>query len=137
MPDPHDPRDSRHNAAWQAARQWRERARQTRAGGPLDGLKLLLTWLLFGVMMIVAMVLGLLFLLLGWAMLPILRYRMKKRMERMRAEQAEDIGTGFHYRETRYRESHGGDGNYREQRVLEGDYELKDEAAQDDETRKE
>ncbi len=134
MPDPHDPR---HNAAWQAARQWRERARQTRPGGPLDGLKLLLTWLLFGVMMIVAMALGLLFLLLGWAMLPILRYRMKKRMERMRAEQAEDIGAGFHYREPRYRESRGDDGSYREQRVLEGDYELKDETAQDDKTRKE
>lgn len=129
MSDPHDPR---HNAAWQAARQWRERARQTRPGGPLDGLKLLLTWLLFGAMMIVAMVLGLIFLLLGWAMLPILRYRMKKRMERMRAEQAEDIGTGFHYRESR---SDGG--SNREQRVLEGDYELKDEAAQDGDTRKE
>ncbi|MCH4564850.1 hypothetical protein MKP05_17270 [Halomonas sp. EGI 63088] len=124
MPDPHDPR---HNAAWQAARQWRERARQTRTGGPLDGLKLLLTWLLFGVMMIVAMVLGLLFLLLGWAMLPILRYRLKKRMERMRAEQAEDVGTGFHYRETRYREHRSDGGSYREQRVLEGDYEIKDQ----------
>ncbi|MFY0991819.1 hypothetical protein [Halomonas sp. C05BenzN] len=132
MPDSQGPhQDPRHNVAWRAAREWQQRARQTRAGGLLGTLKLLLTWLLFGAMMIVAMVLGLFFLLLGWALLPILRYRMKKRMERMRADQAEDVGGGFHYRETRYRESHGDAGSYREQRVLEGDYELKDEAADD------
>ncbi|TDR51504.1 hypothetical protein DFP85_11797 [Halomonas ventosae] len=127
MPDPHDPRrDAQQNAAWRAAREWQARARQTRADGPLGGLKLLLTWLLFGTLMIVAMVFGLIFLLLGWALMPLLRHRLKKRMEQMRAEQAEDVdGASFHYQETRYRETHTSSGSHREQQVLEGDYEVK------------
>ncbi|MGM0982567.1 MAG: hypothetical protein ACQEXG_03970 [Pseudomonadota bacterium] len=130
MPDPHDPRrDAHQNAAWRAAQEWQARARQTRPSGPLSGLKLLLTWLLFGVMMIVAMVLGLFFLLIGWAMMPFLRHRMKKRMEQMRADQAADVDGSVHYRETRY---HAGrkTGDH-EQQVLEGDYEVKDEARRD------
>ena len=135
MSDPHDPR---HNPAWQAARQWQARARQARPQGLLGTLKLLLIWLLFGAIMIVAMVLGLFFLLLGWALMPLLRYRLKKRMEKMRADQAEDIGSGFHYRETRYRETRGADGSYREQQVLEGDYVVKgDEARGDDPAQRE
>lgn len=55
MSDPHDPR---HNPAWQAARQWQARARQARPQGLLGSLKMLLAWLLFGAMMIVAMVWG-------------------------------------------------------------------------------
>ncbi|XKE45915.1 hypothetical protein LG302_01900 [Halomonas organivorans] len=129
MPDPQDPR---HNAAWRAAQQWQQRARQARPGGHLGGLKLLLTWLAFGVMMVVALVLGLVFLLVGWAMLPFLRHRMKKRLERMRAEQAQDVGGGAHYRETTYRETRSRDGRTREQQVLEGDYEVKE---QDDDWR--
>ena len=35
-------------------------------------------------MMIIAMVLGLFFLLLGWTLMPLLRYRLKKRMEKDR-----------------------------------------------------
>lgn len=131
MPDsPNSNRDPRQNAAWQAAQQWRERARQTRPSGLAGSLKLLLTWLLFGVMMIVAMVLGLFLLLIGWAMLPFLRHRMKKRMEQMRADQAQGVGGGVHYRETHYRETRrNGDAyrerSYRDQQVLEGDYEVK------------
>lgn len=124
MTDPYDPR---RNPAWQAAQQWRERARQARPSGHFGGLKLILTWLLFGVMLIIGTVLGLFFLLIGWAMLPIVRYRMKKRLERLRAEQAEGVGGGFHYRETRYRETRDAAGRTREQQVLEGDYEVKDD----------
>ncbi|APX94433.1 hypothetical protein BWR19_16635 [Halomonas sp. 1513] len=109
MPNSRDPRDNR---AWQAAQQWRERARQGRP----SGLRLFFTWLLFGTLMIVGTVIGLFFLLIGWAMLPFLRHRMKKRMARMRAEQAEDIG--------------GGQGTrHHHQQVLEGDYVVKDEPA--------
>jgi len=127
MPDPHDPRrGSQQNAAWRAAQEWQARARQTRPSGPLSSLKLLFIWLLFGVMMIVALVLGLFFLLVGWAMMPFLRHRMKKRMEKMRADRAEDVDGNVHYRETRYRESREAGGRYREQQVLEGDYEVKD-----------
>jgi hypothetical protein len=139
MPDPHDPREkARQSAAWQAAQQWRERARRTRPGGPLGGLKLVLAWLLFGTLMVVAMALGLVFLLIGWAMLPLLRYRMKKRMAQMRAEQAEHVGgeTPYreaHYRETRYWQSRSPGGGSREQRVLEGDYEVKAQQAPRDE----
>ncbi|MBD3896731.1 hypothetical protein IEI94_12800 [Halomonas sp. ML-15] len=107
MPNSRDPRD---NPAWQAAQQWRERTRQGRP----SGLRLFFTWLLFGTLMIVGTVIGLFFLLIGWAMLPFMRHRMKKRMERMRAEQAEDIG--------------GGQGpRHHSQQVLEGDYVVKDE----------
>ncbi|MGM0694337.1 MAG: hypothetical protein ACQEUN_13165 [Pseudomonadota bacterium] len=137
MPDPHDPRrGSQRNAAWRAAREWQTRARQTRPYGPLGSLKLLLTWLLFGAMMIVAMVLGLFFLLIGWAMMPFLRHRMKKRMEAMRADRAEDVdGGSVHYRETRYREGRDAGGRYREQQVLEGDYDVKDEDMRDESRR--
>lgn len=115
-----DPRhDRQRNAAWYAAQQWRERAQQARPQGGIGGFRLILTWLLFGVMMIVGTLLGLFFLLVGWAMLPFLRYRMKKRMERMRAEQAEDIGGDFG---ARYEHS----GRHRD--VLEGQYEVRDDA---------
>ncbi|WP_240609879.1 hypothetical protein [Billgrantia endophytica] len=122
-----DPNDPRRNAAWHAAQQWRARARQTPPRGPLGGLKLVLTWLLFGILLIIGTVLGLFFLLIGWAMLPIVRYRMKKRLENIRAEQANDVGSSYHYRETRYRRTQAGGDTYREQQVLEGDYEIKDE----------
>lgn len=124
MPDPNDPRK---NAAWRAAQEWRQRATQTRPTGLLGSLKMLLIWILVGAMMIVAMVLGLFFMLLGWAFLPILRYRMKKRMEAMRADQAENVGGGVHYSETHYRETRQGSSTHREQRVLEGDYVVQDE----------
>ncbi|MFW3616757.1 hypothetical protein [Billgrantia antri] len=114
--------DPRRNAAWQAAQQWRARAHRT-PRGPLGGLKLIVTWLLFGLLLIVGTVLGLFFLLLGWAMLPIVRYRMKKRLEQIRAEQAKDAGGGYHYREARYQERRYSS----EHELLEGDYEVRDD----------
>ncbi|MGR4070052.1 hypothetical protein [Billgrantia sp. C5P2] len=122
-----DRNDPRRNAAWQAAQQWRTRANQA-PRGPLGGLKLILTWLLFGLLLIVGTVLGLFFLLLGWAMLPIVRYRMKKRLEQIRAEQAKDAGSGYHYSETRYRETHHrGRPSPGEHELLEGDYQVRDD----------
>lgn len=70
-------RDTR-NAAWQAANQWRAKATQTRPDSLAGTVKLFFTWLLFGAMMIVAMVLGLFLLLIGWAMMPFVRHKMKK-----------------------------------------------------------
>ncbi|MGO3700401.1 MULTISPECIES: hypothetical protein [Halomonas] len=107
-------RDQR-NAAWQAAQQWRTRAAQSQPGGLMGSLKLLLTWLAFGVLMVVGVILGLFFLLIGWAMMPFVRHKMKKRMEQMRAEQAQDIGGGYAEPHTRSRQ----------QDVLEGSYEVK------------
>ncbi|MFW6345667.1 MAG: hypothetical protein ACOC0M_04985 [Halomonas sp.] len=133
MPDSRGPRrDPRQNAAWRAAQEWQQRARQRQGGGLLDSLKMLAAWLLFGTLMIVAMVFGLIFLLLGWALMPLLRHRLRKRMEQMRAEQAEDVGGGYHYRESRYREAHDASGTRREQRVLEGDYEVRDATREDE-----
>ena len=77
------------NAAWRAAQQWRERVQQTRPHQGTGGLRLLFTWLLFGVMLIIGTLLGLFFLVIGWAMLPLLRHRMKKRAEQVRASQAQ------------------------------------------------
>ncbi len=110
-------RNDRHdNAAWQAARQWQQRARQARPSSSMSGPKLVLTWLLFGAMMIVGTVLGLFFLLVGWLMLPLLRHRMKKRAEAFRAQHAQDIGGDYH--------SHRPNQAPRRD-VLEGDYEIK------------
>lgn len=108
-------RDPNNIAAWQAARQWQERARQSRPSQRAGGFRLLLTWLAFGVMMIIGTILGLFFLLIGWAMLPFMRHRMKKRMEKMRADNAEDIGSGAHARHD----------TSRPHELLEGDYEVK------------
>jgi hypothetical protein len=55
-------------------------------------------------------------LLIGWAMMPFMRHKMKKRMEQMRAQQAQDIGGG--YASPQPRQSH--------QDALEGSYEVKD-----------
>ncbi|MBB3139585.1 hypothetical protein [Halomonas organivorans] len=121
------------NAAWLAAEQWRERARRARPTRGMSGPRMILTWLLFGAMMIVGTLIGLVFLLIGWLMLPFLRHRMKKRMERMRADQAQDVGGGTSYRETHYQETHYRQSRGRDERtgkrerdVLEGDYEVKD-----------
>lgn len=113
---PHMNRDQR-NAAWQAAHQWRARATRTQPNGVMGSLKLLFTWLAFGALMIVGVVLGLFFLLVGWAMMPFVRHKMKKRMEQMRAQQAQDIGGNRS-------ESYSGS---RHQDVLEGQYEIKSE----------
>ncbi len=115
------------NAAWLAAKQWRERARQARPSRGMSGPRLVLTWLLFGVMMIVGTLLGLVFLLIGWLMLPFLRHRMKKRMERMRAEQAHDLGGTAYRRETYTRETRARESRRGERDVLEGDFEVKDD----------
>ncbi|HET8790463.1 MAG TPA: hypothetical protein VFM75_04590, partial [Modicisalibacter sp.] len=109
--------DRQDNAAWQAARQWQERARQARPASSMSGPKMILTWLLFGTMMIVGTVLGLFFLLVGWLMLPLLRHRMKKRAEAFRAQQARDIGGDYHSREAHQ----AGSDNLHRQDVLEGD----------------
>ena len=112
-------RDQR-NAAWQAANQWRARAAQTQPTGLAGSLKLLFTWLAFGALMIVGVVLGLFFLLIGWAMMPFMRHKMKKRMEQMRAQQAQDIGGGYSRGNTSAN-SHPG-----HQDALEGHYKVKD-----------
>lgn len=110
-------RDQR-NAAWQAANQWRARAAQTQPSGLMGSLKLLFTWLAFGALMIVGVVLGLFFLLVGWAMMPFVRHKMKKRMEQMRAQNAQDIGGS-------QSEPSPGAGRHD---VLEGQYEVKGDA---------
>ncbi|HSH50010.1 MAG TPA: hypothetical protein VK991_15665 [Halomonas sp.] len=121
MDSSRDPnRDSKHKAAWQAARQWQERARPARPAQRVGAFRLLLTWLAFGVMMIIGTILGLFFLLIGWAMLPFVRHRMKKRMEQMRADSAQDIGSGAHPHAGRDA-SHASHTH----ELLEGDYEVK------------
>ncbi|CAM3851513.1 hypothetical protein VRRI112168_03190 [Vreelandella rituensis] len=120
----HINRDPRNNAAWQAASQWRARTRRTRPNGIMDSLKLLLIWLVLGALMIVGVILGLFFLLVGWAMMPLVRYRLKKRLEQMRANQAEDITSEYEtstYETSTYYANRSGS-----QDVLEGSYEVKD-----------
>lgn len=118
-------RDQR-NAAWQAANQWRARAAQTQPTGLAGGLKLLFTWLAFGALMIVGVVFGLFFLLIGWAMMPFMRHKLKKRMEQMRAQQAQDIGGGYAaHQASPHETSHNARPGHQD--VLEGQYEVKDD----------
>lgn len=110
---PHNDREQR-NAAWQAANQWRARAAQTRPTGLLGSIKLFFIWLAVGALMLVAVLLGLVLMLVGWAMMPFLRRKMNKRMDEIRAQQAQDIGSGSAQREDRT-----------SQHTLEGHYEVK------------
>jgi len=99
----------RRNAAWRAAQQWREKAQSSsRWRGP----KLFLAWVVFGLLMLVGLVIALVFLLVGWLAMPLLRRRFRKRTEQMRA-QAEQAA--------RRAGGHGpGSGN--RGNVIEGDY---------------
>lgn len=108
----------RRNAAWRAAQQWRERAqRSSRWRGP----KLFLAWVVFGVLMLIGLVIALVFLLVGWLAMPLLRRRFRKRTEHMRAqaEQAARRATGQGPRS-------GGNG-----RVIEGDYSVEPKAEEE------
>lgn len=109
------------NAAWQAARAWQARAHRARPSASMSGPRLFFTWLMFGVLMLVGTVLGLFFLLVGWLMLPLVRHRMKKQAEAFRARHAQNIdgsGDDPHHADVRP-----------EQHVLDGDYEVHDEAS--------
>ncbi|WP_251977253.1 hypothetical protein [Salinicola avicenniae] len=113
--------DQRHtqNAAWQAAQQWKARVDNSRPSPGAGGLKMLFTWLLFGAMLIVGTLLGLFLLIVGWAMLPFLRHRMKKRAEQVRASQAQYAGgSAEHDPRSNQRAS---------QQVLDGEYEVRSE----------
>ena len=80
--------------------------------------------------MIVGVVLGLFFLLIGWAMMPFVRHKMKKRMEQLRAQQAQDIGGGYSQGHASPQASpHRRPGH---QDALEGHYEVKDSEVKDD-----
>ncbi|MFG6665902.1 hypothetical protein ACGK9R_02195 [Halomonas sp. HNIBRBA4712] len=124
---PHLNRDSQ-NAAWQAAHQWRARASSTPANGFLGALKLAVIWLAFGALMIVGVVFGLFFLLIGWALMPLMRHRMKKRMDQMRAERAQDIGGSRQSAGSGFSSAGSARG---EHATLEGSFEVKDTTAGD------
>ncbi len=112
----------RRNAAWRAAQQWRERAQSSsRWRGP----KLFLAWIVFGLMMLIGLVIALVFLLVGWLAMPLLRRRFRKRTEQMRAqaEQAARRASGQGPRA-------GGKGN-----VIEGDYSVEPKSGSGEEQR--
>lgn len=67
---------------WWNRRNWRERL-QSRSN--LSGFKLVLAWLVLGTLMIIGFFVGLVFLLLGWLLMPLLRYGWVKRAHRQGA----------------------------------------------------
>ncbi|MFC0268960.1 hypothetical protein [Kushneria aurantia] len=71
--------DQSYNAAWRMAEQMKSRARATERPGTL---KMLGAWMVFAFMLMMGTLLALFFVLLGWAMMPLIRHRMKKRAER-------------------------------------------------------
>lgn len=109
----------RDNAAWRLASHWQQRAQKARPAGHLRGVKLALAWVLGCAVLLVATLLGVLFSLVGLLMLPLVRHRMKKRMEQARADHAEDIGPGWQKSQQQNpHQAHATD-------ILEGQYEVK------------
>lgn len=111
-------RSRRHNAAWQAARDWQQRAHRARPSSATGGLRLVVTWLLFGALMVLGSLLGLFLLVAGWLMMPLIRHRLKKQAAAYRAGHARDIGGN-----TDSRQDAEGGGSHR---VLEGDYQVRE-----------
>ena len=108
----------RRNAAWRAAQQWREKAQSSaRWRGP----KPFFAWGVFGLLMLVGLVIALVFLLVGWLAMPLLRRRFHKRTEQMRA-QAEQAAR---------RASGQGPGRDHSGNVIEGDYSVEPEEKRD------
>lgn len=114
MNDQHD----RRNPAWRAAQQWRQRARtNSRWRGP----KLFLAWIVFAFLMLIGLVMALVFLLVGWLALPLLRRRFRERTEQMRAqkEQADRRAGG-------QMPSSASEGS-----IIEGDYSVEPKSAEE------
>ncbi|MBN8412589.1 hypothetical protein LCL99_14610 [Halomonas denitrificans] len=83
------------NAAWRAASQWQQRARQARTAQRPSGLRLVLVSLIGMVTLVFATLMALTLSLVGLALMPFVRHRMKKRMETYRADHADDITPGM------------------------------------------
>lgn len=107
--------DYQHNAAWRAASRWQQRARQARPTRRMGSFKLALATLVGAVTLVLATMMALVLSLVGLALMPLVRHRMKKRMEAYRADHADDITPGATTR------APGQD----DARVWEGQYEVK------------
>lgn len=55
---------------------------QLQSRGDLTGIKLVLAWMVLGMLMLIGFFVGLVFLLLGWILMPLLRYGWVKRAHR-------------------------------------------------------
>ncbi len=74
--------DQSYNAAWRMAEQMKARAQAAKPSRQPGALKMLGAWMIFGILLMLGSVLALFFILLGWAMMPLVRHRMKKHAER-------------------------------------------------------
>ncbi|WP_438766028.1 hypothetical protein [Kushneria sp. TE3] len=70
--------DQSYNAAWRMAEEMKARARGAQPSRQPGALKMLGAWMIFGILLMLGSVLALFFILLGWAMMPLVRHRMKK-----------------------------------------------------------
>ncbi|REC93938.1 hypothetical protein [Kushneria indalinina] len=70
--------DQSYNAAWRMAEEMKSRARAAQPSRQPGALKMLGAWMIFGILLMLGSVLALFFILLGWAMMPLVRHRMKK-----------------------------------------------------------
>ncbi|GHC27961.1 hypothetical protein GCM10010082_21500 [Kushneria pakistanensis] len=74
--------DQSYNAAWRMAEQMKARAQAAQSSRQPGALKMLGAWMIFGILLMLGSVLALFFILLGWAMMPLVRHRMKKQANR-------------------------------------------------------
>ncbi|SPJ34047.1 hypothetical protein [Kushneria phyllosphaerae] len=71
-----------YNAAWRMAEEMKSRARTAQPSRQPGAFKMLGAWMVFGILLMLGSVLALFFILLGWAMMPLVRHRMKKQAGR-------------------------------------------------------
>lgn len=101
--------DQGYNAAWRMAEEMKARARAAQPSRQPGALKMLGAWMIFGILLMLGSVLALFFIVLGWAMMPLVRHRMKKHAERHgHTWQGQTAGAGAHA-------------------TLEGEYEIRQE----------
>lgn len=103
-------------------RRWQQKLTPQPGANPLA---VLLGWLLFGVFLLLALSLGLLFLLVGWILLLPLMWRRRRQMRQMwqftKASRAAQQQARQRYQQQREQSSNRSDDN-----VIEGEYEVKD-----------
>lgn len=107
--------EHRGNNAGRTSRGWRDRIRPR---GGMSGPRMFLAWLLFAMLIVAGFVIGLVFLVLGWILLPLLRYGLIRKMAGGRGS---NVSTGYS-NSTEYSNSRSQDGL----RVIEGEYEIKE-----------
>lgn len=97
---------------WQHVHRWQYRVGLQPHRG-MGGIRLFFTWLALGLLIVIGLTLGLVFMLLSWLLLPVLRHVLKRRFQHMQESGSAPANDPF----TNMPRRHS-----RQQETLEGDY---------------